>query len=100
MLRQKTEVAESIIHHPMQRDVKSRFTILRHKIINEVIATDTYISSDKSIEGYYYAQVFFGITCKMLHVSGMKTDSEFPDLYRDFIRQHVSHLHSYVINQK
>jgi len=61
--------------------------MLRHKRLNEVIATDTYFSSTKSIEGYYCAQVFFGMASKMLYVAGMKTESEFPDVYLDFIRQ-------------
>jgi hypothetical protein len=39
------------------------------------------------MEGYYCAQVFFGITSKMLYVAGMKTESEFPDVYLDFIGQ-------------
>jgi hypothetical protein len=44
--------------------------------------------STKSIEGFYCAQVFFGMTSKMLYVAGMKIESEFPDVYLDFIRQH------------
>jgi hypothetical protein len=52
----------------------------------EVIAADTYFSCTKSIEGYYYAQVFF-MTSKMLYATGMKNESEFPDVYLDFIRQ-------------
>jgi hypothetical protein len=32
-------------------------------------------------------QVIFGMTSKMLVVAGMKTESEFPDVYLDFIRQ-------------
>jgi hypothetical protein len=71
----------------MQRHLKSRFQMLRHKRLNEVIATDTYVSSVKSIEGYYCAQVFCGMTSKMLYVAGMKTESEFPDVYLDFVRQ-------------
>jgi hypothetical protein len=63
----------------MRRHLKSQFQMLRHKRLNEVIATDTYFSSVKSIEGYYCAQVFFGMTSKMLYVAGMKTESEFPD---------------------
>jgi hypothetical protein len=43
-------------------------------------------SKVKSIEGYYCAQVFFGMTSKKLYVAGMKTESEFPDVYLDFIR--------------
>jgi hypothetical protein len=62
--------------------------MLRHKRLNEVIAIDTYFANDKSIEGYYCAQVFFGMTSKMIFVAGMKTESEFPDVYLDFIRQY------------
>jgi hypothetical protein len=61
--------------------------MLRHKSLNEVIATDTYFASERSLEGYYCAQVFFGMTSKSLYVPGMKTESEFPDVYLDFIRQ-------------
>ena len=60
----------------------------RHKRLNEVIATDTYFASERSIEGYHCAQVFFGMTSKMLVVTGMKTESEFADVYLDLIRQH------------
>jgi hypothetical protein len=48
----------------------------------------TYFANDKLIEGYYCAQVFFGMTSKMLFVAGMKTESEFPDVQLDFIRQY------------
>jgi hypothetical protein len=33
--------------------LKSRFQMLRHKRLNEVIATDTYFANEKSIEGYH-----------------------------------------------
>jgi hypothetical protein len=46
--------------------------MLRHKRLYEVIATDTYL-------------VFFGMTSKMLYVAGMKTESEFADVYLVFI---------------
>jgi hypothetical protein len=42
----------------MRRHLKGRFQMLRHKRSNEVIATDTYFAYEKSIEGYYCAQVF------------------------------------------
>jgi hypothetical protein len=42
----------------------------------------------KSIEGSHCAQVFFGMTSKMMYVAGMKNYSEFPDVYLYFIRQH------------
>jgi hypothetical protein len=62
--------------------------MFRHKRLNKVIATDTYFASEKAIEVYYSAQVFFGMTSKILHVAGMKTESEFPNVYLDFIRQY------------
>jgi hypothetical protein len=61
--------------------LKSQFQILRHKRLNEVIATEACFSNQKSIEGYHCAQVFFGMTSKMLYVAGMKTESEFAEIY-------------------
>jgi hypothetical protein len=72
----------------MRHHLKSRFQMLTHKILNEVIATDTYFANEQSIEGYHCAKVFFGITSKMLYVAGMKTESEFADVYLDFIRKY------------
>jgi hypothetical protein len=86
-LRQSTQLAKTTINYPMRCHLKSRFQMLRHERLNEVIATDTYFASEKSLEGYYCAQVFFGMTSKSLYVAGMKTESEFPDMHLDFIRQ-------------
>jgi hypothetical protein len=71
----------------MRRHLKSCFQILIHKMLNEVIATDTYFANEKSIEGYHCVQVFFGMTSKMLYVAGMKTESKCADVYLDFIRK-------------
>jgi hypothetical protein len=87
-LRQTTQLATSTIHYCIRHHLKSRFQMLRHKSLNEVIATDTYFSNEKSVEGYHCAQVFFGMTSKMLYVGGMKTESEFADVYLDFIRKY------------
>jgi hypothetical protein len=83
-----TQLAKSTIHYPMRRHLSSRFQMLRHKRLNEVIATDTYFENEKPIEGYHCAQVFFGMTSKMLYVAGMKTESEFTDVYLDFIGEY------------
>jgi hypothetical protein len=80
-------LAKSTIHCPMRRHLKRLFQMLRYKRLNEIIATDTYFATERSLGGYYCAQVFFGMTSKSLFVAGMKTDSEFPDVYLDFIRQ-------------
>jgi hypothetical protein len=62
--------------------------MLRHKRLNEVIATDTYFANEISIEGYHCAQVIFGMTSKMLCVAGMNIESEVADVYLDFIRKY------------
>jgi hypothetical protein len=72
----------------MRLHLKSRFQMLRHKRLNEVKAIDTYFANEKSIEDYHCAQVFFGMTSKMLYVAGMKTESELADVYFDFIRKY------------
>ena len=54
--------------------------------MNEVKATNTYFAIEKSIEGYHCAQVFLGMTSTTLYFAGMKTESEFADIYLDFIR--------------
>jgi hypothetical protein len=87
-LRQTTQLARSTIHYPMRHHLKNRFQMLRHKRLNEVIAADTYFANEKSIEGYHCAQVFFEMTSKMLYVVGMRTQSEFADVYLDFIRKY------------
>jgi hypothetical protein len=56
-------------HYPMRCYLKSCFQMLRHKRLNEVIATDTNFASDKSIEGYNCAQFFFGMTSIALLVT-------------------------------
>jgi hypothetical protein len=48
-LRQITHLAKSTIHYPMRRHLKSRFQMLRHKRLNEVIDTDTYFANEKLI---------------------------------------------------
>jgi hypothetical protein len=87
-LGQTTQSAQSITHHPMRRHLKSQFQMFRQERLNEVIATDTYFESEKSIEEYYSEQVFFGMTSKILHVAEMKTECEYPNEKVDFIRQH------------
>jgi hypothetical protein len=80
-LRQRTQLSKSTIHYPMRLHLKSSFQMLRHKSLNEVIATDTSFVNEKSIEGYHCAQVFYGMTSKILYAAGMKTESEFDDVY-------------------
>jgi hypothetical protein len=90
-LRKTIQIAKSTIHHPMRRYLKIRFQILIHRRLNEVIATDTFFTNEKSIEGYHCAQVVFGMTSKTLYADGMKTESDFADVLS---QNTVFHLHS------
>ena len=87
-LRHTTQLATSVISFPLRRHFMSRFRFLRKRRLKETIATDTYFSKIKSLEGYWCAQVFFGVESKMIKVKGMKSESDFPAAYLDFIRKH------------
>ena len=86
-LQQTTQLAKAVLRFPLRRHLKPRFQMLRWPRLNEVVATDTYFSSVTSIEGYNCSQVFYGCTSRKLHVEGMRTESQFPDAYMDFIRK-------------
>jgi hypothetical protein len=58
-LKQTTQLVKSTIHYPMRRHLKSRFQMLRHKRLNEVIVTDTYFANEKSIEGITVHKYFW-----------------------------------------
>ena len=81
-----TQLAKATIDSPLRRHLKSRFLMLRHNRLNEVISTDTYFSDVRSIEGYTCAQVFVGLNSRRITTIGMKTESDFPKAYQDFMR--------------
>jgi heme/copper-type cytochrome/quinol oxidase subunit 3 len=57
--------------------------MLRHKKLNNVITTDTYFMIVHSNKGNHCAHVCFGTTFIIIHVLGMKTESEFSEVYLD-----------------
>ena len=61
--------------------------MLRHLHLNEVVATDTYFSNTRFIDGYWCAQVFVGLTSRWITVIGTKTEFEFAEAYQDFMRK-------------
>ena len=54
--------------------------------LREPVATHTFCANCKSLGGYTCAQVFYGITSHMINVYGMKSESEVPKAYQDFMR--------------
>jgi hypothetical protein len=49
-LRQTPQLTKSTIHYPMRCHLKSRFQMLRHKRLNEFIATAIYFACERSIK--------------------------------------------------
>ena len=80
-----TQLAKTMVRFPMRKHFKSQFKMLGNPRLNEVIATNTYFSSIKSIEGYTCSQVSYGCTLYTKHVYSMKTESVFPSTYQDFL---------------
>ena len=90
-LAKTTQLAKMIIRYPMRRHIKSRIPDLNNYRLNEVISTDPLFCNATSIyHGYTGAQVFFGLKSHVINVYGMKSKGQFPDIYRDFIREHGS----------
>jgi hypothetical protein len=57
-LRQTTQLANSTIHYPMRHYLKSRFQMLSHKRLNEVIATDTYLQMKNQLKAIIVHKYF------------------------------------------
>ena len=85
-LENSTQLARAQINYPLKRHIRSRFQMLCRPRLNEVVATDTYFSSVKSVEGYTCAQIFYCCTSNLMEVYGMKQEASFVDSYQDFMR--------------
>ena len=90
-LTRTTQLAKTMTSYPLVRHVKARFSWLNRFRINEKVSTDTIFANVAGLRGETCAQVFYGMTSHMINVYGMKRESEFPDIYGDFLR-HEGHL--------
>ena len=54
--------------------------------LREKVSTDTMFAGITAIGGYTCAQVFYGVTSKVINVYGMRSKSDFPQVYADFLR--------------
>lgn len=83
-----TQLATSCIRYPMTRHIKSRNPHATTPRIDETVSTDPQFANCKSLfHGYIGSQTYFGITSKMINVYGFRSKGEFPQNYRDFIRE-------------
>ena len=84
-LENTTQLASWTKALPLKRHFKARYHFLNMTRLKETVATDTYFSSVKAIGGDTCAQVFYGCQSHMINVYGMKTESEGPYAYEDFL---------------
>ena len=82
-----TRLAQWTARVPMHRHFSARFPFLNLQRLNEAVATDTYFANCRAIGGATCAQVFFGCKSKMINVYPMKSESEGPNAYEDFLRE-------------
>jgi hypothetical protein len=85
-LENSTQIAKTVSNYPMIRHLASRFKILNRFRLREVVSTDTIFSSVRAVGGARCAQVFYGLTSHHMDVYGMDSKSQFPDVYKEFIR--------------
>jgi len=77
-LANTTQWAKNVVRHPMRHPFKTRFHDLNARRLNEVYATDTFFSSEKSLEGYECVQLYRGKTSNYLVIFGMHSESQMP----------------------
>jgi hypothetical protein len=86
-LARTTQLARLQQSGNLRRHIQSRFPGLNKKRIHETIATDTAFSSKRDVSGALCAQVFFGINSHMMDIYPLRTESDGPNAFEDFVRQ-------------
>ena len=76
----------SLLRLPFRQHHKSRTPQLNVPRLMETFATDTLFSSETGLGGITCAQLFVGTKSKLIKIFGMRTESEGPDAFEDFIR--------------
>ena len=86
-LQATTQLATNVVRLPLRRHYKSRFPALRVRRLDEDVATDTFFSNTKALDGSTCAQLFVGRKSMLTDIFGMKTESQMPGALMDFIRK-------------
>jgi hypothetical protein len=95
-LQHTTQLAKAIVNAPMTRHLASRFKWMSRFRLHETVCTDTIFSNCQDVLGRTCAQVYWGTQSHMMNVLGMRSKSEMPLSYQDFMREEgiPSCLHS------
>jgi hypothetical protein len=87
-LKCTTQLARMCIRYPLRKHLKARNPHLNVKRLDEAVSTDPIFANCKSLyHGYIGAQVYYGLRSRHMDVYGLKSESDFPDTLRDFIRE-------------
>ena len=87
-LEHTTQLAKSSIRYPLRPHVKARNPWANVNRLDEVVSTDPMYSNCPSLHhGFNGAQVFYGSKSHCIDLYGFKSKSQFPKLYKDFIRE-------------
>src|SRR5688572_21909453 len=82
-------MAKMIFKAPLGRHIKPRFPHMNVTRVDETVSTDPLYANCKSIyHGYTMAQIFFGTKSHAIFVYGIRSRAEFPNVYKNFIREH------------
>jgi hypothetical protein len=91
-LENTSQMAHKSLHFPMCLHIKARFPWLNCNHLRKRVATNTYFANVCAIGGATCAQVFYGVKSHMINVSGMKSESEMPEAYIDFIHEEGAYI--------
>ena len=86
-LKRTTQSAKAIVHFPFIRHIASRFAWMNRFRLREKVSTDVLFAHAKGLYGVTCAQVYYGMTSRMINVYPMKSKAEFPNTYADFLRE-------------
>ena len=87
-LENTTQYAKAFSPFPMHRHWHAMYKWFNFKRLPETICTDTAFSSvPAAVTGETCAQLYYGVTSKMMNIYGMWSKGQAEDTYRDFIRE-------------
>ena len=87
-LENTTQYAKAFSPFPMHRHWKAMYKWFNLKRLPETICTDTAFSSiPAAVTGETCAQLFYGVTSKMMNIYGMWSKGQAEGAYQDFMRE-------------
>jgi len=87
-LKNTTQLAKTSITYPLQRHFKARNPFSNVHRLNEVVSTDPIFANCPSLDNRYTgAQIFYGLKLHCIDTYGFRSKGEFPNNYRDFLRE-------------